>query len=460
MTSLRTPSHRVATLVVLALVCLSALAPAVSAAATDLQDTGTGAGVYAADGKNTTTTPTSTPTNASNRTNGTVHSGPTQADQTRISAVSFDREYLKTKTTGEHTYNISGPYAVFASSHSIEAAKITQPKAQAKVMDGGRTVRVEFAKDAAPKKSQSYYELKLYFADGSSLSIDLYASHTSQIVVSAEMKEATGFIQTMKEDAKEHGYEPTIDGIEAYHSWEKDQADLLSNFLSPKLERLFFAGFAFIQSSLAIIGLATAFILGALYIRRVHGWKVEDMVNGGNRTDQKRQEFSTHYRETHDKAAAEPLHKVDAIGKRYEGVILDTAGDRTVKQWADRLAYGEPVRNEDGTYARDDDGNVVYRHNGIDDLVGTSSLRETWAEPYLRDELMGDAQTFATIAKQTLERMADHHCLRQYDGAASKARSLVEQVQSGDANRYDEQTTWSQSERSNRFGAGPTGGDD
>ncbi|RDZ49689.1 hypothetical protein C5C07_20115, partial [Haloferax sp. Atlit-4N] len=171
--------------------------------------------------------------------NNTTSTGPTVADQARVTAVTFDEDYLRTTREDENSFNATGSYAVFAVSQNVEAARVTQPKAEAKVLDGARTVRVSFAPDAAPPGQRSLYTLELYFEDGSTRSFDLYASQTDQIVASAELREAQDLLDQMRADAEERGYATNVDGLEDFYEWQKEQAELFSNLFGPQLEKFF-----------------------------------------------------------------------------------------------------------------------------------------------------------------------------------------------------------------------------
>jgi hypothetical protein len=441
-----TAGNRVLALVLLALVCLSGLAPVATA---------------------TATTATSGPAETHERLptafeqiapdNQTTSSGPTLAEQVRITPVKFDRDYLRVRPgDAPNTYRTVGPYVVFATSLNVEAATIEQPGATATVMDGSRTIRVAYQPDAATGDEPSLYTLTLYFADDSKRTIKLYATRTNQIVASAELKAASEFIEQMKEDAKAHGFPTTIEGIEEYHEWEREQADIFSNFLGPELERLFVFLISYVRSSLAVILSAVVAIIIGFYIKRAHGYKIEDMVNGGNATERKRRDYASFYEGQHSSAASEALHAVDEIGTLYEGFILDAFGDRTVKQWADRWAYGEPLCDETGAFARDDDGNIRWKHRGIDDLLEADNLRETALEPLLRHEMIGDEQTVLMLITAALERLTDHYSLRQYDDPAQKARTLLEQHSDSLTESVSTGGSWTGTSRH----GGAVGGDD
>lgn len=383
--------------------------------------------------------------NATNATNGTTSSGPSLASQSRLTTVGFSKDYLSVSRADKNTWNVSGPYAVFSSSEDISAARINQTAATAKVLDGSRTVRVSFAPDAAPQGEQSLYRLQLFFGDGSSRTVRLFASDTEQIVASAELANSREFIETMKEDAEAHGYPATIEGIEEYHQWEKEQADLLSDLLGPQLERLFAWVILTIQTPLAVITIAVAVILLLLWARRVHGWKIRDYVNGDTEADKQYRDILRVYLEEQSAAAEERLNDIDMIGPDH--IFWRDAFDvESTRQLARLWAIGEPARDSDGNILRDTDaeplrdeeGDVirdgdgapvhppVMRHRGVWDLDESSDYRETWLEPILRQDMLGDPETALAHATRVLTRMTETYGQQRYREARKRTRQLQE----------------------------------
>jgi hypothetical protein len=437
MTRARTQTRVLAMLAAVALL-LTAVAPVAAAPMSGDTDT-------------TTTTPSTAVTDTvlqqQNATNTTAEQsqGPSLAAQSRLTAVGFNKDYLSVSRANKNTWNVSGPYAVFSSSEDISAARINQTAATAKVLDGSRTVRVSFSPDAAPEGEQSLYRLELFFGDGSSRTVRLFASDTEQIVASAELANAQDFIETMKEDAAAHGYPETIDGIEQYHDWEKQQADLLSDLFGPQLKKLFAWLILTIQTPFAVIGLALAAILGLLYARRVHGWKIRDYVNGDTEADKQYRDILRAYYEEQTAAAEERLNDIDMIGPDH--IFWRDAFDvESTRQLARLFAIGEPardsngnilrdtdadpLRDENGDLIRDGDGNPVHppvmRHRGIWDLDESSDYRDTWLEPILRPDMLGDPETALAHATRVLTRMTETYGQQRYRDARKRTRRLQE----------------------------------
>lgn len=405
------------------------------------------------------------------QTNGTATNGTAGdvsiATQARITAIAFDRPYLRVERRNEDTWNTTGPYAVFAVSEPVDAVRITQPTASARVKND-HTVRVAYDPQAAPSADdESLYTVEVFFDDGSKRTLDLYATQTDQIVASAALQESQGFIETMKEDAEEHGYPATIEGIQQYHEWEKEQADLFNNIFAPQFEKLFAWLVVTIQTPFAIMLLAGLATLAAWLILRSHGEMLRTNQNSVNLVEQSRRKMRLAYRENQDAADEERLEDLDAIGPAAiywnDGLNINS-----VRQLAYEFAYGrpqtddhgniiryseaeaaekgiEPMADEDGTTLRDDDGEPIYPpkmvHRGVEDLRGETRPRDTWLEPMLRPDMLGDYQTVLAHAKRALARMTTHYGKSQYRPARRKVASLLESLTEGDTPNYTAPTS-------------------
>lgn len=409
-------------------------------------------------------TPTATPTG--NNTSGSGAAGPgglTLAESARVTPVQFNREYLQVSAREgpEEAYNTVGPYVVFAVSERVATARIQQPKAQATVREG-TTVRVEYATDAAPPDETSLYTLELFFADGSSRTIKLYATRTDQIVASSDAKAGADFLDTMKQDAEDHGFNATIEGAERYHEWEKEQADILSNLFAPQFKKLLLWATATLQTPLALILMATAAILAAVYLLRSHGAKIRLYQQSKNLLKQSRRELIQAYRDDQHAADEMRLREIDEIGRaaKYWEDRLDV---HSAKQLADLMAYGEPIRDSAGNIVRwsqdeaadqgiepiegdpdeDDAEDVVYppklKHRGVYDLKDAEDLRNTWLEPVIRrDTPITDTSALAH-AKQALLKMTTRFGQPQYRPARTEVRALAETLDTMGAPSADEQ---------------------
>lgn len=367
--------------------------------------------------------------------NGTEDSGPTMADGLRLSPVAFNEDYARIKTAEEDKqFNITGNYAVFATNIDVQTARVAQPNADARVMDGQRTVEVKFADDAAPGTS-SYYELELFFEDDSKYVVELYVSKTDLMVASVNMREAHDFVERIKRDAEnaDAGYNVEERGIEAaedYYQDRKETAELLENIFGPTIEKFQFALIAAGTSALFIV---LGCLLLLFFIRRIkkgHGMKLESLVNTPNLQDIKRQAMTFARLEDRQEAAEHPLHEVSEIGRDHV-YWVDAANVHTVKQLADLFHFGQ-VRFANGEIVRDEDGQPVMEHEGIDELLDADRIRDTWLEPVVRDGMLSEQDAIAH-GKAALDLMASKYSEPGYRSSRLKTRELLEDLNEGRA---------------------------
>jgi len=103
----------------------------------------------------------------------------------------------------------TGPFALFSLSAPAENARIAQSAAGAQLLEGEQTLRVDYDDDAAPTDGESYYEVELFFEDGSTKTIGLTASETGVSVAASDYAEYQALIEEMEEPATERGFEAT-----------------------------------------------------------------------------------------------------------------------------------------------------------------------------------------------------------------------------------------------------------
>ena len=153
------------------------------------------------------------------------------ADRLRVSPITFGEDWIETRTTeADAEYNTSGPFAVFALSEPAQNVRIAQSGAEARLLEGDQTVRIDYQDDAAESGS-TYFQLELFFQDGSSTTIDLTATQTSVSVASTEYAAYSGLIEDMKEDAEARGYGTSPDAMIEYHGFLMDRAELVESFV-------------------------------------------------------------------------------------------------------------------------------------------------------------------------------------------------------------------------------------
>lgn len=399
-------------------------------------------------------TATPTPTNesgggevvdvGSGAENESEDSGPTMADGLRLSPVAFDKKYVKIETIEEDKrFNVTGNYAVFATNIDVKAARVAQPNAEARVLDGQRTIEVTFADEAAPGTSV-YYELELFFQDDSKYVVEIFVTNTDLMVASVEHKAAFALVERIKRDARQSDgdYDVEGNGVQAAEDFYEDKkrtADIIENIFGPTLEKFQFWLIATVSSALAIIVLCGLIIFFVRRVRKGHGWKLESLVNTPNLEDIKRQAMTFARLEDRQEAAEHPLHEVSEIGRDHV-YWIDGADVHTVKQLADLFHFGQP-RFDGDEIVRDDDGNPVMEHNGIEDLVKADRLRDTWLEPVIRDGMLKEQDAIAH-GKSALDLMASQYSEPGYRKSRLATRQLLDDLSEG---------------RTYSFGAGVTG---
>lgn len=368
----------------------------------------------------------------SNETNES-NSGPAMAQGLRLSPVAFDKEYARIDTveSGEQ-FNVTGPLAVFASNIDIQSSRVAQPNAESRVLDGQRTVEVKFDDAAAPDGS-SYFELELFFDDGSSHVVDLYATKTDLIVASVNMQDANALVEQMKEDAEGSDEDYNVDergvaAAEDYYEDTKQTAELLSNLFGPTLQQFQIWLIATVSSALAIIFFCLLLIFLFRRVKKGHGWKLESLVNTPDLEDLKRQAMTFARLEDRQEAAEHPLHDVSQIGRDHV-YWIDAADVHTVKQLADLFHFGQ-VRFEDGEIVRDEDDNPVMEHEGIDDLLRQDRMRDTWLEPLIRDGMLTEQDAIAH-GKAALDLMQSRYSEPGYRESRLKTRQLLDDLSEG-----------------------------
>ncbi|WP_123619178.1 hypothetical protein [Halorubrum sp. CSM-61] len=469
---------RSVTLVVLGLLVLASVTMAAPAAAAS-SSPAPSAGAVDTVAVESIETDVAMQTNETNNTTATTNPDrPSLAERSRIAPVDIGAEYASITAKQEADgYNVVGEFAIFSVTEEVEAARIQQPGAEVRVLDGGQTIQVDFAEDAAPPDGESLFTIKLFYTDGSERSVSLYASDTNQIVASAELQEMSTFLRSVRSDAEANGYETTTEGIRAYYEDTKEQAEIFSNLLGPELAAFFAVIVTASQSSLFIAFVGVVIILTARYIYTTHGHKIRAKKNAGNAAKDKREKYQRFYEEQREAAAEEPLSSIDEIGGR-DILWNDRFGVSTVKQLADLAAVGDPQRDESGNIIMADpetddvdpltdaNGDVLtdkngdpigppkLRHHGVSDLVDAEALTSTWLEPILRSGYLTEDEALVHL-KYVLKRMSAHYGQREYDDALGQIQQLISDRNSGT------DITYAESDRGSGYSGGTaTGGDD
>lgn len=413
---------------------------------------GSAAPAVATPGNNSTTTATPTPTPTAtpagnNSTGTTTPSAPVPiSEQVRISPVKFQADYLHVVVTKPDTvFNTTGEFAVFTLSHEVQAARITQKPAEAQVLKGGQTVKVEYQPNAAPPGEQSLYTLELFFTDGSTKTVKLYASKTDQSVAAARLQEWEPVIDELCEFATEHGYKPcNPEKASEFLTWVNNRADLVEGFLTRLAVRTI--GWVVAGVMNPVVDLLVLFIIAAAaaYRQRKHGDLLEALQRMAGVYEQKIDRLELDHERAKRTADDDDLADVSAIGSTWAPYWEDAYGVKSPYQLARMAAAGAERATEDG---------LERVHDGVyDDDLEPGSLQDSWLEPILRHV--------------ERERVALTHILRTFDHVESKhnlghhfrdARARTEDLLTAVEQR-EEYPTESESGRGSGFGPGPSPG--
>lgn len=368
---------------------------------------------------NTTATPTPT-ANTTNTTATPTAGGPTTASQVRVTPVQFDEPFLAIAVNAsDSSFETTGPFAVFSLSERVESARITQQPASAQVMAGGRQVRVAYKDDAAPPGERSLYTLELFFADGSTKTIDLYARKTGVSVAASDLKEFAPVIEELQTLAEEHGYGTSPDQLLEFITWVNDRADLVEGFLTKKAAQLMGLAIAAATNWLFWLLFLGGVALVAKWIQKRYGGLLEVLQNDTGRADRKRRELELSYQEQKQTADEVPLDEVPAVGSNAI-YWRDGHNVRSAGQLARLAAFGAHRQTDDG---------LEQVHDGVADLE-PGELGDSWLEPVLRGGRIPTAKQALGEVKATLEYMETNHNLGHlYREARDEVARLIDEVE-------------------------------
>jgi hypothetical protein len=384
-----------------------------------------GPAVVAAQDGNTTATPTPTPaesptpTPTANDSTSGDSGPPTTAEQARIAPIKFQAGYLNSEVREtDQAFNTTGEFVVLSVSERVTAARISQQPAEAQILEGGQQVKVDYQPNAAPAGETSLYQLELYFEDGSSRTVQLYASETEQSVAAARLQEWEPTIDTLCEFATEHGYECNPDSAEEFLVWVNDRADLVDGFLTRQVSR--FVGWVILgtRNPLTILVVIGVVALAAAYRQRKHGDILQALQQMADRYTTKVQKLELDYERAKRTADDDDLADVPAIGTTWEQYWTDAFGVKSPLQLARLAAAGEEVYTEDG---------LQKRHDGVGDLEA-GELRDSWLEPVIRH--IGDEKVTLNHLLRTFEWVeAEHNLGHHFRDARNRTEDLLDETQ-------------------------------
>lgn len=449
-------NRRTLTVVTVSLVVLAALVPslAVAAASTGQNTHAEGAAVsesaggsYALQENETANETTTSTTPDENNTTDSSTGRPDSADVVRILPVEIDSQIVTIETAKQgETYNTSGPFALFSLSEPVEEVAIQQQGASATVLNGGQVVKIQYNSDAAPVGKTSLYNLQLWFDDGSSRSVELYASETSKTVSESSLKKYRPEMLQMLEDAEKAGYERTPDGLEAYYEDQKATAELLDSLFSERAKQLLAHLFGIIRNPFGIaLGIVIILVVSAWILRQNRS--VLDMLsNDSGKFARLRDQYWLKYKEQQQSAADRELRDVEGIGELGQVYWQDAYNVTTVAELAELFR---------GNYPHMNDGEIV-RIGGIDGL-DSENVDKSWLEPVCRNNRLPGPQIALTHGKKALEEAKRRYGMGvYYDETLNSVRELLDEL---DESR-DYNATFASSSSATGIGASGAGGDD
>lgn len=371
----------------------------------------------AQDGNTTSTpAPNSTETPAQN---GTA-AGPTTASQVRITPIQFEESYLQVSVReADSAFDTRGPFVLFSLSEPVESARVNQQPASATVLKGGNQVKVEFQDDAAPTGQESRYVLELFFADGSTKTVELYATQTGVSVGAAELQKYQPVIEELQTVAEAHGYGSSPEELLAYLEYINDRADLVEGFLTEKAAQLMALGIAAATNWLFWLLFLAAVALVGKWIQKRYGGLLEALQNDVGRAERKRRELELAYQEQKQTADEVPLDEIPAIGNNAT-YWIDGLGTRSAGQLARLAAYGAHRNTRDG---------LEQVHEGVDDL-DVDDIESSWIEPVIRGNRIPTSKQALGELKSVLEYMETQHNLGHlYRDARDELERLIDEIE-------------------------------
>lgn len=362
---------------------------------------------------------TTTATNNSTETTTPSAPGerPESADAVRILPVQLEEDFVSVETDQQGArYNTSGPFVFFSLSEPVDQVAIQQPKAQATVLEGGRVVKVEYEDDAAPVGESSLYELDLFFEDGSSKTVELYAEQTSVSTGSAELKKYRPLIMDMLNDAQKNNFERSPDGAEAHYEAQKEDAQLLNSLFTEKAKRLFGSIAGIVANPLGIALILISAALLALWQIRKNGDALDFLSNDSGKAARKRERLWIEYKKQQQTAADEPLR--DVIGEMDALYWRDAYGVDSVAGLAELFRTGLPIER---------DGEI--QHVGGAEELEAETISASWLEAVCRDNRIPSPELALADGKKVLHRMVSKYGMGHvYQDDLERVRELIDEL--------------------------------
>ncbi|WP_157884851.1 hypothetical protein [Halorubrum aethiopicum] len=346
----------------------------------------------------------------------------------RITPVDFGEEWMGVETTdSDAEYATTGPFAVFSLSAPAESARVPQSAADAQLLEGEQTLRVDFEDDAAPVDGESYYEIELFFADGSTKTIGLTASQTGVSVAASDYAKYQPLIEEMEEPATERGFEATPEGLIEYHSWQQDRVEIIESFLVERAEQLFGVIVLAVQNPLAWVLALMALALAAFKREQQHGWMLDRIENDAGETARKDKQLRSAFAEHVQASNEEYIGKMDEVNDQQAQYWRDSFDVYSVRQLAELAKRGP----------HDPSGETVTDGGETRPAIATidpDEIQNSWLAKAFSTNRLADAQEALTCIRAACVRMEAKYGLgHEYTETRDAVETLLEQVREKEA---------------------------
>jgi len=461
------------TMVVAILLLSVAIAPVAASAPVEATD---GEGIVAPSQSTATPTEdsaTATPANTTTQNETNQTGGPTLASQLRVTPAVPDADYVSvTVVESDERFNTTGSFATFTLSEPVDAVRVEQPNADARLLGDGSVVRVEYASDAAPGDQASLYTVELFFEDGSTTSFDLLATQTD-ITASPAINPAYGeHIEYLESQAQAMGYDADPDGVRAYVENREERAEFFEGLWTDQIETFVNLRIAQAFSPLDWVAAIVTLMLLAYWLNRRHGWILRMHQLAVNKSEIVREAVRQRAERERNAAAKHPLSEIDEIGHNAHR-FWSKMGVETVENMIQVACKGIVATNEQGGPKTDEDGNIILAHQGVDDLAAVDPLTErelrenTWLKPVILEGRLRASTALSHIEQALLVAEKDYNRGAEVRETRMQVQELLRELQGWDNGTREKHSTSgtlelpdAESAGSHRSDRTATGGDD
>jgi|AntDeeMetagen285_2_1112576.scaffolds.fasta_scaffold00083_20 hypothetical protein len=368
--------------------------------------------------------PNGTNTTAANATTDTA---PGTAERLRVSPVAFGEDWLDTRTIeADREYNTTGPFAVFSLSEPAQNVRVAQSGAEARLLEGSQTLRIDYADDAAETGS-TYFQVELFFADGSSTTIDLYATQTSVSVASTEYAAYSELISEMQDEAEERGYATTPDGLLNLNEFKTERVQLVESFLIERAQQLFSTFILIIQNPLAWVVGILAIVMIAYRRESTHGGWLNIVENAASETKRKQQQLVAVYQQHTETANEERISELPEINDQQEVYWRDAFDVHTIQQLANLARDGPKSVDKEALTDGGEPTSAISQ-------INAENIHDSWlAESFSTNRLSGPEEALSGI-RAALRRIESKYGLGHiYGETRDDVEVLLEDVQNAES---------------------------